>query len=58
MIANALLVKRVDYRLAVRYFASAFDLCERLSAADQKLLLKNTAQRISEQLSAAALREE
>jgi hypothetical protein len=50
--------EELDYQLATRYFASAFEHCQRLSAADQQSLLKDIAQRISDQLSTAAPTEE
>jgi hypothetical protein len=50
--------EELDYQLATRYFASAFEHCERLSAADQQSLLKDIAKRISQQLSAVAPPEE
>jgi hypothetical protein len=49
--------EELEYQLAVRYFASAFEHCERLPAADQQSLLSEISKQISEHL-AGARREE
>jgi hypothetical protein len=46
----------LDYQLAARYFASAFEHCERLPPADQQSLLGEISNQISKRLAAAALR--
>ena len=50
--------EELDYQLAARYFASAFEHCDRLPPADQHSLLREIGEQISERLAAAALREE
>jgi len=40
----------LDYELATRYFASAFEHCERLPVRDQRLLLREISKRVSERL--------
>jgi hypothetical protein len=44
--------EELDYQLATRYFASAFERCERLSAADQQSLLRKISEQISQRLTA------
>jgi hypothetical protein len=48
----------LDYQLAARYFASAFEHCERLPAGDQQSLLREISNEISKRLAATALRGE
>jgi hypothetical protein len=50
--------EELDFQLATRYFASAFEHCQRLSAADQQLLLNDIAKQVSEHLSAIASPEQ
>ena len=50
--------EELDYQLAARYFASAFEHCARLPAADQQSLLREISEQVSERLTAAALRGE
>jgi hypothetical protein len=47
------IAEKLDYRIAVRRFESAFEVCERLPDADQQLLLKEIAKRISHRVLAA-----
>jgi hypothetical protein len=51
MIANAAFSEELDYQLATRYFASAFEHCERLPIRDQRSLLRDMSKRLSERLS-------
>jgi hypothetical protein len=48
----------LDYQLAARYFASAFEHFDRLPADDQQSLLPEINNQISKRLAAAALRGE
>jgi hypothetical protein len=48
----------LDYQLAARYFASAFEHFDRLPADDQQSLLQEINNQISKRLAAAALRGE
>ena len=48
--------EELDYQLATRYFASAFEHCERLPPADQQSLLQEINNQISKRLAAAAPR--
>ena len=48
----------LDYQLATRYFASAFEHFDRLPADDQQSLLQEINNQISKRLAAAALRGE
>jgi len=48
----------LEYRVAVRRFASAFEACEHLPLSDRQLLLKDIANRIFQQLSAAPPEEQ
>jgi hypothetical protein len=48
----------LDYQLATRYFASAFEHFDRLPAEDQQSLLQEINNQISKRLAAAALRGE
>jgi hypothetical protein len=41
----------LDCQLAARYFASAFEHCERLPVRDQRSLLRDISKRLSERLS-------
>ena len=41
----------LDYQLVSRYFASAFEHCERLPVRDQRSLLRDISRRLSERLS-------
>jgi hypothetical protein len=50
--------EELDYRLATRYFASAFEHFDRLPADDQQSLLQEINNQISKRLAAAALRGE
>jgi hypothetical protein len=50
--------EELDYQLAARYFASAFEHCARLPAADQQSLLSEISKQISDLLTAAAPRGE
>ena len=50
--------EELDYQLATRYFASAFEHCTQLPAADQQALLRQISKQISERLKAAAAHEE
>jgi hypothetical protein len=50
--------EELDYQLATRYFASAFEHCDRLPPADQQSLLREIGNQISKRLAAAALRGE
>jgi hypothetical protein len=50
--------EELDYQLATRYFASAFEHCERLRTADQRSLLREISKQISDLLMPAASREE
>ena len=43
--------EELDYQLAARYFASAFEHCERLPVRDQRSLLRDISKRLSERLS-------
>jgi hypothetical protein len=47
--------QELDYQLAARYFASAFEHCERLPAGDQQSLLQEVSKRVAERLAAVAL---
>ena len=50
--------EELDYQLATRYFASAFEHFDRLPAEDQQLLLREINIQISKRQGAAALRGE
>ena len=50
--------EELDYQLATRYFASAFEHFDRLPADDQQSLLQEINNQISKRLAAAALRGE
>ena len=50
--------EELDYQLATRYFASAFEHFDRLPADDQQSLLQEISNQISKRLAAAALRGE
>ena len=50
--------EELDYQLAARYFASAFEHCDRLPVEDQQSLLREISNQISKRLAAAALRGE
>ena len=50
--------EELDYQLATRYFASAFEHCDRLPTEDQQLLLREINIQISKRQAAAALRGE
>jgi hypothetical protein len=50
--------EELDYQLATRYFASAFEHFDRLSAEDQQSLLREINIQISKRQAAAALRGE
>jgi geranylgeranyl pyrophosphate synthase len=50
--------EELDYQLATRYFASAFEHLDRLPAEDQRSLLREINIQISERQAAAALRGE
>jgi hypothetical protein len=41
----------LDYELATRYFASAFEYCGKLPVGDRRSLLRNISQQVSERLS-------
>jgi len=47
--------EELDYQLAARYFASAFEHCERLPAEDQQSLLREIGEQIAEHLAEVAL---
>jgi hypothetical protein len=51
------ILEQLEYDLAVRYFASAFEACERLPTVDQQLVLKDVAKRVTELMSAAQSEE-
>jgi len=48
--------EELDYQLAGRYFASAFEHCDRLPVEDQQSLLREISNEISKRLASAALR--
>jgi hypothetical protein len=48
-------IAELDYQLATRYFASAFEHCEKLSTADQRAILNDLAQKIADQLAVLGL---
>jgi hypothetical protein len=50
--------EELDYQPATRYFASAFEHCDRLPTEDQQSLLGEISVQISKRQAAAALREE
>jgi hypothetical protein len=50
--------EELDYQLAARYFASAFEHCDRLLIEDQQSLLGEISNQISKRMAAAAAREE
>jgi hypothetical protein len=50
--------EELDYQLATRYFASAFEHFDRLPADDQQSLLREISNQISKRQAAAALRGE
>ena len=50
--------EELDYQLATRYFASAFEHFDRLPAEHQQSLLGEISNQISKRLAAAALRGE
>ena len=50
--------EELDYQLATRYFASAFEHFDRLPAEDQQSLLREINIQISKRQAAAALRGE
>jgi hypothetical protein len=50
--------EELEYQLATRYFASAFEHCDRLPVEDQQSLLGEISNQTSKRLAAAALRGE
>ena len=46
MTENAPSQNKLDYRIAVRLFESAFEACERLPDQDQRILLDEIAKRV------------
>jgi predicted XRE-type DNA-binding protein len=49
---------KLDYRMAVRRFESAFEACERLTEADRQLLFKEIAERVNQHLRQAQPKEQ
>jgi|HubBroStandDraft_4_1064222.scaffolds.fasta_scaffold2727900_1 hypothetical protein len=45
--------EKLDFRIAVRLFESAFEACERLPDQDQRILLDEIAKRVSQKIGPA-----